>query len=130
MPRKLLSYAFLIAGFVIGLGGFGHAIAVDNVHKAIDHLPISFEMRTTLYVVWYFVSGCMLVFGSTIVWTWFRLRANPATSLFAPALIGALYVVTGIGGILYQHTVPFGAAWIVVGSLVVVSSSVLSKRIA
>jgi hypothetical protein len=36
--------------------------------------PIAFDVYSMLYVVWYFVGGCMALFGITIVWAWFRLR--------------------------------------------------------
>jgi hypothetical protein len=72
------SYVFLIVGVIIGLGAFEHGNAIRNVHAAIDHFPIDPNVSTMLYVVWYFVSGCMLVFGVTIVWTSFRLRAGDA----------------------------------------------------
>lgn len=96
--RRLSSYVFLIVGIIIGLGAFGHGNAARKVHAAIDPLPIDPNVSTILYVVWYFVSGCMLLFGATIVWTWYRLRAESASSLFVVVLIGALYVTTGVGG--------------------------------
>ena len=75
-----------------------------------------------LYVVWYFVSGCMLVFGVTIVWTSFRLRAGDAGTPPAPLLIGALYVAVGAGGMIYRHGDPFMGLFIVLGALLLASS--------
>lgn len=125
MWRRLFSYVLLIVGIVIGLGAFGHGYAVRNVHAAIDQFPIDAHIRTTLYIVWYFVSGCMLLFGSMIISTWFRLRAGDAGSLFVGFLIGALYFVTGVGGMIYQHGAPFWAFFILLGSLLLVSSFAL-----
>ena len=73
MLRTISLYVFLIVGVVIGLGAFGHGYSVHKVHEAIDQFPIDRAMSQTLYIVWYFVSGAMLVFGATIVWTWLRL---------------------------------------------------------
>ncbi len=78
-----------------------------------------------LYVVWYFVSGCMFVFGVTIVWTWFRLRARDSNLLFVSFLIGALYLAAGIGGMIYRHGDPFMAFFILLGGLLLLSAFVL-----
>ena len=122
MLRRLLSYVFVIVGILIGLGAFGHGNAVKNVHAAIDRFPIDPNVATMLYVVWYFVSGCMLLFGATIVWSWFRLRAGDTGALRVPILIGALYVAAGVGGMIYRHGDPFMATFIVLGSLLLASS--------
>jgi hypothetical protein len=75
-----------------------------------------------LYVVWYFVSGCMLLFGITIVWTWYRLRSGRDASLFVVSLIGVLYVAVGIGGMIYRHGDSFMGAFIVLGGLLLASA--------
>lgn len=118
MLKQLSSYVFLI----IGLGAFGHGNAVRNVHAAIDHFPIAPNVSTMLYVVWYFVSGCMLAFGAMIVWTWFRLRAGDDGPLPIALLIGALYVVVGAGGMIYRHGDPFMGFFILLGGLLLASS--------
>jgi hypothetical protein len=122
MLRRLSSYVFLVVGIVIGLGAFGHGNAVRKVHAAIDRFPIDSDVSSMLYVVWYFVSGCMLVFGATIVWTWFRLRAGDGSSLPAVRLIGALYVAIGAGGMVYRHGDPFMGFFILLGGLLLASS--------
>lgn len=122
MLKKLSSLVFLLVGIIIGLGAFGHGRAVGNVHAAIDHLPIDPNVSTMLYVVWYFVSGCMLVFGATIVWTWSRLRAGDGSTLPAALLIGALYVAVGVGGMIYRHGDPFMGFFAALGGLLLASS--------
>jgi hypothetical protein len=125
MLRRLSSYVFVIVGILIGLGAFGHGNAVKNVHAAIDRFPIDPNVSTMLYVVWYFVSGCMLLFGATIVWCWFRLRAGDTSSLGVPLLIGVLYLAVGVGGMIYRHGDPFMATFIVLGGLLLASSLAL-----
>jgi len=125
MVKRLASYVLLLDGIVIGLGALGHGHAVKNVHAAIDSFPIDPSVATMLYVVWYFVSGCMLLFGATIVWTWFRLRANRATPLLPVILIGLLYVAVGIGGMIYRHGDAFMGLFIVLGGLLLASVSQL-----
>jgi phosphotransferase system glucose/maltose/N-acetylglucosamine-specific IIC component len=129
MLRRLSSYVFLIVGILIGLGAFGHGSAVKNVHAAIDRFPIDPNVSTMLYVVWYFVSGCMLLFGVTIVWSWFRSRAGDTGSLRVPILIGALYVAVGVGGMIYRHGDPFMATFIVLGGLLLASTLALRSGV-
>ena len=130
MLRRLSSYVFLIVGILIGLGAFGHGNAVKNVHAAIDRFPIDPNVSTMLYVVWYFVSGCMLLFGVTIVWSWFRSRAGDLGSLRVPLLIGALYVAVGVGGMIYRHGDPFMATFIVLGGLLLASTLAVRSGVA
>ena len=125
MVRRLASYVFLIVGVMIGLGAFGHGNAVKKVHAAIDPFPIDPNVSTMLYVVWYFVSGCMLLFGAAVVWSWFRMRAGDTGSLGVPLLIGALYVAAGVGGMIYRHGDPFMATFIELGGLLLASSLAL-----
>ncbi len=57
MLEKLASTVFLIDALAIGLGAFGHGLAVRQVHAAIDQFPIEADIHSMVYVVWYFVSG-------------------------------------------------------------------------
>ena len=127
MLKTLSSYVFLIDGILIGLGAFGHGNAVKNVHAAIDQFPIDPNVSTMLYVVWYFVSGCMLLFGVTILWTWYRVRWGRDTSLFVVSLIGVLYVAVGIGGMIYRHGDSFMGMFIVLGGLLLASGAQLKS---
>lgn len=121
MLKTVSSYVMLLDGILIGLGAFGHGHAVARVHAALDPFPIDHDVSTMLYVVWYFVSGCMLVFGTAIVWTWHRLRKDATSSIFVASLIGVLYVAVGIGGMIYRHGDPFMGMFIVLGGLLLAS---------
>ena len=99
MLKRAASVVFLLVGVVIGLGAFGHGSAASQVHAAIDQFPIDHHIHSTLYIVWYFVSGCMMVFGITIIWIWLRVRSGDTALLFAAIPIGILYLATGIGEI-------------------------------
>ena len=83
MLKQVSWYVFALVGMVIGLGAFGHGFEVRRVHEAIDKNSIEPAMYQTLILVWYFLSGTMFVFGATILWIAFRLRAGDASALFA-----------------------------------------------
>jgi hypothetical protein len=125
MINNFFSYVFLIDGIIIALGAFGHGHAVNKVHAALDKFPVDPNVGTMLYVVWYFVSGCMFLFGLTIIWIWLRLRAGDSNLLFVAFLIAALYLAAGIGGMIYRHGDTFMALFILEGALLMLSSFVL-----
>src|SRR6266849_5058919 len=74
-----------------------------------------------IYVVWYFVSGCMLSFGATLIWVWQRLRTGDRRPLFAALVIGLLYIGIGAFGLVYRHGDPFMAFFALLGSLLLLS---------
>lgn len=125
--RNLFSLLFLIVGIVMGLGALGHSLAASQVHAAVDKFPVDPNVGTMIYVVWYFLSCCMLFFGVTVVWVWFRLRARDTKPLFVAVLIGAVYLGNGIGGMVYRHGDPFMGFFIVLGGLLLISSFGLRK---
>jgi hypothetical protein len=125
MLRKLFSFILLVAGVLIALGALGHTAAVRHVHDALGPFPIDPHMSGMIDVVWYYVSGCMLLFGATIVWSWVRYRRGDAKPLFIVVLIGILELVTGIGGIFHLHGDPFFWVFIGLGAALLISAAVL-----
>ena len=112
---------------VIGLGALGHGLAVRNVHAAVDRFPIDPNVHSMIYVVWYFVSGCMLVFGITLAWLWQKLRAGDRRCWFVGVLIGSLYTAIGAFGLVYRHGDPFMGFFVVLGVVALGSGSVLTR---
>ena len=64
--KTLASILFLLDAVIIGLGAFGHGLQAQHVHQVLDPFPIESDLGSMIYVVWYFVSGCMLTFGITL----------------------------------------------------------------
>jgi hypothetical protein len=126
MAKKLASVLFALDSLVIGLGAFGHGLQVRHLHAAVDQFPIEPDMRSMLYVVWFFVSGCMLTFGATLMWVWSRLRVGDRRPLFAAVLIGALYVGIGAFGLIYRTGDPFMGFFVVLGGVLLVTAYTLA----
>jgi hypothetical protein len=126
MLRTLASVIFLLDSLVIGLGAFGHGLQVLHLHTAIDQFPIESDMHSMIYVVWYFVSGCMLAFGVMLIWVWQRLRMGDRRPFFAAILIGVLYVGIGAFGLVYRHGDPFMAFFVVLGSALLISGYIVA----
>jgi CHASE2 domain-containing sensor protein len=127
MGRKIFLWLLLITGIVIGLGSLGHTLAASQVHAAIDKFAIDRSVLEMLYVVWYMTSGCMLLFGMAIVWVWNSARRGDTRPLFIAVLIGILYFVAGVAGMIYRHGDPFMSLFIVLGGLLLICSFALAK---
>jgi len=125
--RTVASWVFLLDSLIIGLGAFGHGFQARHVHEVLDPFPIEPDLQSMIYVVWYFVSGCMLAFGITLVWVWQRLRSGDIRPWFAAALIAMLYVGIGVFGLVYRHGDPFMAFFVVLGALLLASGYVLVR---
>jgi hypothetical protein len=125
--RTLASVVFLVDSLIIGLGAFGHGLQARHVHEVLDPFPIEPDLGSMIYVVWYFVSGCMLLFGVTLFWVWQRLRSGDTRAWFAAALIGLLYVSIGVFGLVYRHGDPFMAFFVALGVVLLASGHILVR---
>ncbi|PYR66656.1 MAG: hypothetical protein DMF87_16055 [Acidobacteria bacterium] len=125
--KTLASILFLLDAVIIGLGAFGHGLQAQHVHQVLDPFPIESDLGSMIYVVWYFVSGCMLTFGITLVWVWQRLRSGDARPWFAAVLIGLLYAGIGVFGLIYRHGDPFMGLFLVLGIVLLVSGQLLVR---
>lgn len=127
--RTVASWVFLLDSLIIGLGAFGHGFQARHVHEVLDPFPIEPDLQSMIYVVWYFVSGCMLAFGITLMWVWQRLRSGDTRPWFAAVLIAVLYVGIGVFGLVYRHGDPFMAFFVVLGALLLASGYVLVRSV-
>jgi hypothetical protein len=125
MLRKLASLAFLVDSLVIGLGAFGHGLQAAHLHAALDRFPIEPDMHSMIYVVWYFVSGCMLAFGVTLIWVWRCVMRGVTGPIVAAVVVGILYVGIGIFGLVYRHGDPFMAFFLILGAVLLTSGFIL-----
>jgi len=125
--RTVASWVFLLDSLIIGLGAFGHGLQARHVHEVLDPFPIEPDLQSMIYVVWYFVSGCMLAFGITLMWVWQRLRSGDTRPWFAAVLIAVLYVGIGVFGLVYRHGDPFMAFFVVLGALLLASGYILVR---
>jgi hypothetical protein len=122
MTRRIASIIYLLLGVVIALGAYGHGfkgrIGLDT---ELAKFTIAENVYTMIYVVWYFVSGSMLLFGVTIMMSWARLRRGDRSLVPTVHLIGVLYTATGIGGYMYRHRDPFMVFFLVLGVLLLLT---------
>ncbi len=125
MASKIASIVFLLTGLAIGLGAFGHDSNARHLAEAFANTP-TLDAHTVLIInaVWHFCSGCMLVFGAIVVWTWLRERRGERGIFFPSDLIGVLYAVTGVASVIYTGK-PFFWVFSALGALLLLTSIVL-----
>jgi len=118
LARGTLSAVYLAMAALMIAGAYGHGFVGRKVIDAeLARYPIDEGVYTMLYVVWYFVSGCMLLFGIAAIWAWLQARRGESRPMFVVYLIAALYIVSGIGGLIYRHGAAFHYVFIVQGAL-------------
>jgi hypothetical protein len=118
--------AYWLAAITIALGAFGHGfVGIVPIRTAFEVLGLPTDVMRVLWIVWYFVSGCMLFFGALLVWAWPRLEAGASSRAGAALATGVLYVVTGIASYLYTRGDPFWLLFVAQGVLVLGSTFVL-----
>src|SRR5439155_26158081 len=62
---------------------------------------LAHDLFGMLALVWYWVSGAMLVFGLLLLWAWWRMRQGDRSPAFLAWLVGAFYCVEVILGAAY-----------------------------
>ncbi|TLY50277.1 MAG: hypothetical protein E6K53_11065 [Gammaproteobacteria bacterium] len=84
------------------------------------------QLLSVIHAIWYFVSGCMLVLGAIIAWTWLRWRRG-AHDLFLPTdLIGVFYVVSGVATVTYTGK-PFFWVFVVLGGALLLTARLMRR---
>jgi hypothetical protein len=127
MLRKIVSIVYLLTGLSIAFGAFGHDSNARNLAAEFAKFP-AFDAQAlrVIYAVWHFVSGCMIVFGLTVVWTWLRARKGDPGVFLPSDAIGVFYVLVGVASVLYTG-MPFFAVFCVLGGLLLVCAQVLRR---
>jgi hypothetical protein len=127
MTTKLSNATYWAMGLLIGLGAFGHGfVGVQPVRAALATVSLPGDIREVIWIVWYFVSGCMLLCGGLILWAWFAARHSPDI-LLVPIAIALFWVMTGVASYAYQHN-PFWLLFLVEGIALLVATLALRRE--
>ncbi len=121
MQRKVYSVLYWIAAVIIGLGAFGHGLGgAKQLHAALATVALNAGTRDVIWIVWYFVSGCMLFLGGLSIWAWYAMRQGRNVAV-VPTSIGVLYFVFGVSALAYGRT-PFWILFIVLGVMLLLAT--------
>jgi hypothetical protein len=126
LKRTLAALLYWLATVTIALGAFGHGfLGVKPVAAAVTASTLPADIVAVIWIVWYFVSGCMLTFGGLLAWAWPGLRAGSPSRAAAALIVGALYVITGIASYIYSGYQPFWLLFVAQGIIVIGSTLLL-----
>lgn len=122
MKARILTAIYWIIGLVIGLGAFGHGfVGVRPVRAALASVNLPSDIREVIWIVWYFVSGAMIVFGGLIIGAWFVARRGRPQALWVPIVIALFYLIFSILAYAYQNN-PFWLLFAAEGALLLVAT--------
>lgn len=124
MSRRFFSVLFLLTSLSIALGTLGHGLQWEkHVHPALTGVPPATVQLLAL--IWYWVSGTMLVFGLMLLWVWRRMARGDRNLGFVPWLVGAFYALDG--GYAALTLGPFFWLFVVQALLLCVSTWMLQR---
>jgi hypothetical protein len=117
--KIFITALYWLAAVTITLGAFGHGLlGVKPVEAAVAASNLPADIAAVIWIVWYFVSGAMVVCGAILFWAWPAITTG-STSRSVPALIvGSFYTVTGIACYLYSGREPFWLLFLFQGLIV------------
>jgi hypothetical protein len=128
MKRTIAVALYWLAAITITLGAYGHAfVGIKPIRAAIEASTLAPDVVRVIWIVWYFVSGCMLTFGILLFWTWPALEAGPSSRANVALLIGVFYAITGVVSYLYSGGEPFWLLFVTQGVVVIGSTLVLRR---
>lgn len=128
MTRTLAAVAYWFAAVTITLGSIGHGfLGVKPVRTALDAVTLPPDILRVVCIVWYWVSGTMVIFGLLLFWAWPALQAGSSSRSAPPLIIGVSYVIVGIVCFLYTKHDPFWLLFLTQGVLILGSTWVFTQ---
>ncbi len=124
--RTIATVLYWLAAVTITLGAFGHGfLGIKPVEAAVAASTLHADIVGVIWIVWYFVSGAMLVCGAILFWAWPALKTGSTTRSGAAFIIGVFYTATGIACYLYSGREPFWLLFLFQGATVIGTTLVL-----
>ena len=125
MTRKIASLALALTGLVICLGAFGHSfVGRRSLDIGLARVALDAHTERLIYLVWYFCGGCMLVFGLLVLAAAWRAWHGRQSGLFASALVGIFYLLTGALSLAYMKEA-FWSIFVILVALALILSLAL-----
>lgn len=129
MTRTIAAALYWLAAITITLGAYGHGfVGIKPVQAAIAASALAPDIARVIWIVWYFVSGCMVVFGVLLFWAWPAVKSGSSSRSSAVLIVGAFYVITGVASYLYSEREPFWLLFMTQGVIVIGSTLVLGAQ--
>jgi hypothetical protein len=126
LTRQIAAALYWLAAITIAWGAYGHGfIGVRPTRAALASVTLDPHTIHVIWIVWYFVSGAMLVCGLLLFWAWPGLRPGVPSRSAVALIIGAFYAITGLSCFVYSGGERFWLLFLAQGVLVLGSTLVL-----
>ena len=124
--KIVITALYWLAAVTIALGAFGHGfLGVKPVEAAVAASNLPADIAAVIWIVWYFVSGAMVVCGAILFWAWPAIKSGSPSRSGAALIVGGFYTVTGITCYLYSGREPFWLLFLFQGLIVIVTTLIL-----
>ena len=119
---------YWLATITITLGAYGHGfLGIKGVEGPIATSNLPPDVVGVIWIVWYFVSGAMLVFGFFLIWAWPALKRGADSRTTVALVIGGFYAITGVACYLYSGRERFWLLFVFQGVFVITSTMMLHQ---
>jgi len=126
--RAIASILYWLAAVLITLGAFGHGfVGVIPIREAIAASSLPPSVTRPLWIVWYGTSLSMITYGLLLFWAWPALHAGSSSRSMPALIVGAFYVLVGIGAYVYSGRDPFWLMFILIGAIAIGATWVLGS---
>ncbi len=114
--RSVCEYTVLVFGSLVFLMGFPHALlGWPAFSAALTEAGVATDVREGLAVGWTFGSAAMFALGTLSVFSFFQLRRGNRYARTVVLVVGAMYLVFGLGAFLWRGGKPHFLAFMLVG---------------
>jgi hypothetical protein len=128
LKRTVATVLYWLATITITLGAYGHGFqGIKGVEGPIVTSALPPDVVGVIWIVWYWVSGSMLVFGILLIWAWPALKRGPGSRSGVALVIGAFYAITGVACYLYSGRDPFWLLFLFQGICLIASTVMLHQ---
>jgi len=128
MTRAIAIVLYWLTAIVITLGAFGHGfLGVIPVRDAIEASTLPLDVTRTLWIVWYGTSLSMITYGALLFWAWPALKAGSSSRSIPALIVGAFYLLVGVGAYFYSGGNAFWIMFIVLGVLAIGTTLFLGR---
>ena len=128
MTRIIATVLYWLAAITIALGAVGHGfLGIKPVEAAVAASTLPADIVGVIWIVWYFVSGAMVVCGAILFWAWPALNAGSTARSGAAYIIGVFYTATGVACYVYSGREPFWLLFFFQGVIVIGATAVLTN---
>ena len=120
MKRIVTTVLYWLAAITITLGAIGHGFfGIKPVEAAVAASTLPADIVAVIWIVWYFVSGAMVVCGAILFWAWPAVKSGSTARSGAALIVGTFYSITGVACYLYSGREPFWLLFLLQGVMVV-----------